>query len=166
MTEPKKKGSIDWRKTEPKVHVEVPGRHPKANKGITPEAFEKALRKAGGLYADTARLLGITRHAVRARIVRSKKLQALVAEIKEGMLDLAESKLVAAIKKGNLGAICFYLKTQGRSRGYGELVELTTADGTAVRFYVPKKDELPPSDEAVPELSDVQAQETTTPPAG
>ena len=33
---------------------------------------------------------------------------------------------------GNLGAIIFFLKTQGKERGYTERQEITGADGTAL----------------------------------
>lgn len=51
---------------------------------------------------------------------------------KERMLDLAESRLGSAVDKGEAWAICFYLKTQGKQRGYVERQEVTGADGAPV----------------------------------
>ena len=44
-------------------------------------------------------------------------------EIKEGLKDYAESKLVAQVKSGNMTAIIYYLKTQAKDRGYVEKSE-------------------------------------------
>lgn len=43
--------------------------------------------------------------------------------IKEGLIDFAESKLMQEVRSGNTAAILFFLKTQGKSRGYVERVE-------------------------------------------
>lgn len=82
--------------------------------------IEVSLRKNGGFITQTAKDLGVTYQAIWLRINRNKKLKATYDEIKEGYLDFAESKLISQIKEGNLGAICFFLKCQGKSRGYVE----------------------------------------------
>lgn len=46
-----------------------------------------------------------------------------VENLKEGMIDFAESKLMQEIKNGNTTAILFFLKTQGKERGYVERME-------------------------------------------
>lgn len=46
-----------------------------------------------------------------------------VENLKEGMIDFAESKLFQEIQKGNTTAILFFLKTQGKDRGYVERME-------------------------------------------
>lgn len=51
--------------------------------------------------------------------------------LKEGMIDFAESKLFQEIQKGNTTAILFFLKTQGKERGY---VERTEQDVTVNKF--------------------------------
>lgn len=54
-----------------------------------------------------------------------------VAQAKENsrteLLDLAELKLWAAVQKGEPWAVAFCLKTIGRSRGYGERLDLTVS---------------------------------------
>ncbi len=58
----------------------------------------------------------------------------MLAEARESSIDLAESKLIEAIKAGNLTAIIFFLKTQGKSRGYSERSEFGhTTDGKPLR---------------------------------
>lgn len=52
------------------------------------------------------------------------EFKRLREEVEESMIDLAESKLMAMINKGdNLGALCFFLKCKGKSRGYVERTE-------------------------------------------
>ena len=57
--------------------------------------------------------------------------------VPESSVDLAESKLIEAIKDGNLTAIIFFLKTQGKSRGYSERSEHDlTSDGEPFKFTI------------------------------
>ena len=87
----------------------------------TPEdAIIEALENAGGVMAHAAKQLGISRQSLSKRVKKSPRLQEKVAECKEAKLDIAESELMKLIKKGNLGAICFYLKCIGKDRGYIE----------------------------------------------
>lgn len=41
-------------------------------------------------------------------------------EVKEGLLDMAEDKLLELIQAGNIIATLFFLKCKGKSRGYIE----------------------------------------------
>ena len=54
----------------------------------------------------------------------------MLAAARETAIDHVESKLMGAIDDGNVTAIIFFLKTQGKSRGYTERSEpgLTTDD--------------------------------------
>jgi predicted transcriptional regulator len=164
VSEPKKRRTAKWRSTDRKK-TKLPPRPKTAKKGVTIEALERALRKAGGLYADAARLLGLSRQTVRDRVEGSARLKAVVAEAREELLDIAESKLVSAIKKGNLGAICFFLRTQGRNRGYVERNEIEPASIEKMQFYLPKKAELPAKAPPVAEYDD-RAGTDEPPPKG
>ena len=95
----------------------------------TAKQIEQALRESGGIFSTAAQKLGITRQAVSKRVKGSQKLQKSVDEIVEDNLDHAESNLLAGIKKGNLTAIIFFLKTKGKHRGYVARRETTGADG-------------------------------------
>lgn len=98
-----------------------PEEKPTGFKGYkTLEEYEAALRKTGGLVSATAQLLGVTPGAVTRRVKRSKKLQKVQREVRAQVTDLAESKLIAAIEKGQAWAVCFWLKTQAKDRGYNE----------------------------------------------
>lgn len=46
-----------------------------------------------------------------------------INEIREGLIDFAESKLMQEVRSGNTTAILFFLKTQGKDRGYVERME-------------------------------------------
>lgn len=99
---------------------------------ITNKQLEEKLIEGNGNFSAVARACGITRQAVQNRVRKSKPLCALVEEITQTKLDVAEDKLFGLIEKGELGAICFLLKTQGKARGYVERAELTGADGGAI----------------------------------
>ena len=85
---------------------------------VTIEQIEKALEASGGFQTIAAKKLGIGDSALSERILKTPQLIGKLAQIKERTLDLSEAQLVKKIKKGSLGAICFYLKYQGQGRGY------------------------------------------------
>lgn len=87
---------------------------------LTVDQIEDGLRKAGGFISYAAKMLGVTAGAITQRVQASKRLQTALKEIKDNHLDLCESKLLKKINAEDLGAICFYLKCQGKSRGYYE----------------------------------------------
>jgi len=78
------------------------------------------LREKHGNIAAVARALGIDRAALWRRIEANASLKAIKQDIKESFLDdivmILEEKALA----GSTPEIIFYLKTQGRRRGYSE----------------------------------------------
>jgi hypothetical protein len=58
---------------------------------------------------------------------RFPTVQAAKEESRVTILDLAESRLWEAIDRGEGWAIAFCLKTIGRSRGYGEHLDLNVS---------------------------------------
>ena len=86
----------------------------------------EALRLSHGVVAEAARRLGCTRGTVFSYIERFAELKEVVKETREKTLDLAESELFKHITAGNMTAIIFYLKCQGKHRGYIERGELVT----------------------------------------
>lgn len=87
---------------------------------LTVYQIEDALRKAGGFITYAAKMLNVTAGAITQRVQASEQLQIALQEIKDSHLDMCESKLLKKINAEDLGAICFYLKCQGKSRGYYE----------------------------------------------
>ena len=91
---------------------------------VTEQDLAEALRNSCGLQSTAGKLLGISQPAVSQRIKNSTYLQKVVSEVKEEFLDICESELRKHIYRGNLVACIFYLKTQGKARGYTERQEL------------------------------------------
>ena len=81
------------------------------------------------MVAHAAKVLGQGRETLVARIKRSDHLTKVLADIRYTNLDFAESKLMELMAKGTPSAIIFYLKCQGKERGYVERVESTGKDG-------------------------------------
>jgi predicted transcriptional regulator len=107
---------------------------------VTIEQIEQALIANGGWFTKAANALGVSHQAVSKRVAKSERLQKAVEEVKAKYLDLAESKLLQKINEGDLGAICFYLKCQGRQRGYIEKAKID-ANVTMQEPMVIQKDE-------------------------
>lgn len=96
------------------------------------EQVSEALAAAAGVQADAARILGCSRATVNGYVRRYPDLQQLIIDTREETLDLAESQLFKKMKEGNMTAVIFYLKTQGKQRGYVEKGEAPARsdDGT------------------------------------
>ena len=60
---------------------------------------------------------------IRDRRKKYPKLNQLLSDVDESLIDFSESKLLEQINAGNLTAIIFHLKTKGKKRGYVESVE-------------------------------------------
>jgi hypothetical protein len=92
--------------------------------GLTAPAVEEKLRQLNGNMAAVARAFGCTRGAVWDFCRRRPTLQQVAQDVRESLKDHAESALYKAVLEGEAWAVCFYLKTQARDRGYGERMEL------------------------------------------
>ena len=72
---------------------------------------------------ETAKALSVSRQSLYTWRDAFPLLNEKMTDVEEGLLDLSESKLLDAIRKGNLTAIIFHLKTKGKDRGYVERTE-------------------------------------------
>lgn len=99
------------------------------------------LEEHDGNISAVARTLGVARDTIYARINESVVLQQALHDARERMLDEAESVLYRKVKEGSTPELLFFLKTQGRSRGYTERTEIEHAGGIqvggAVTIYLP-----------------------------
>jgi hypothetical protein len=83
------------------------------------------------MLSAAARDLGVSRQTVYNYIEKYVTVREARDEARDTLLDMTEGKLFEAIKRGNIAAIMFTLKTIGKSRGYVERIqqEVTGADG-------------------------------------
>jgi hypothetical protein len=117
---------------------------PKHNLTIKKDAMIQALTTSLGNVTEAAEKIGIRRETHYAWLKDDPEYSAAVASLKNVALDFAESQLkklmegaerqalthdgeIVTIKDApNTSAIIFYLKTQGKQRGYIERQELST----------------------------------------
>lgn len=101
-----------------------------------PEDIIKALRKTKGMISLAADELKCDRKTIYNHVKRSAAVRDALEETRGRNLDVAESKLLAAIDAGELAAIFYYLSRIGRERGYGDRSELTGANGGAIETTI------------------------------
>lgn len=103
-------------------------------KRISQAVLEDALRKAGGIPAGAAQILGCARSTVTRRIKGSERLQKLIEELEDDLGDLCESKAVAKVRSGHWPAIRFMLETKFKKRGYTRTFELEATKPLPIVF--------------------------------
>jgi len=102
----------------------------------------KALQETNGLLTMAAAKSGIGYRTVCRYVADYPSVKAAAQDAKEGMLDFAEGKLYQKIKAGDNTAIIFYLKTQGKARGYIERQELSNPTGESFKIEHDAKGKL------------------------
>ena len=95
-----------------------------------------AISESNGLLTLAAKKAGIGYSTVWRYTQDFPTVKQAVTEAKERMLDFAEGKLYEKIKSGDNAAIIFFLKTQGKKRGYVERSEVTGEDGKPMETRV------------------------------
>jgi hypothetical protein len=83
-----------------------------------------AIRSTRGLVSLAARQLGCDRSTVENYCDRYPTVRQALHDAREQRLDIAEAMLHSAVDRGELPAIMFYLKTVGKGRGYGDVVQV------------------------------------------
>ena len=124
--------------------IEPNSEEPSQNLTIKKDAMIQALTTSLGNVTEAAEKIGIRRETHYAWLKDDAEYSAAVASLKNVALDFAESQLkklmegaerqalthdgeVVTIKDApNTSAVIFYLKTQGKQRGYIERQELST----------------------------------------
>jgi len=99
----------------------------------SPEQMIAALKASHGCVHVAATTLQCSPSTVYRFINRDDEVKAALDESRELRLDLAELRLDQAVKNGEAWAICFLLKTLGKSRGYVERREHTGKDGAPLQ---------------------------------
>lgn len=105
-------------------------------KKVTVAEIEPLLTELSGNIAAVARKLGVSRGTIHNRIDESPVLRAKLEDARETMIDNAEGMLYKKIRDGDTVALIFFLKTQGRRRGYSERIEHTGGDGGPITVHV------------------------------
>lgn len=98
------------------------------------KAFIDAYRANMGNATAASSAVGINRTTYWRWYNSDPDFAALVDEVKEEQIDLAESELRKLVKSGNITAVIFTLKTIGKERGYIERTETETYNMTPVDF--------------------------------
>ena len=100
---------------------------PKKKRGrkpiLDPELVAATLAELQGNIMATAKRYNVHRSSVQELIGKRPALQKVLLDAREGMKDHAESSLYRAVIAGEAWAVCFYLKTQAKDRGYVEKTE-------------------------------------------
>ena len=86
--------------------------------------YADALTEARGMVSVAARRLGVTRRAVYNALEKFPSVADALRDAREATTDMAELKLLEAIKDREPWAVALYLKTQGKDRGYTERLDI------------------------------------------
>lgn len=91
--------------------------------------IEKAIHDKRGNVAAVARSFGMARKNIYERINKSERLQNALENARATMLDNAETVLYEKVLEGHTAELIFFLKTQGKNRGYTEKQEIDHGGG-------------------------------------
>lgn len=94
----------------------------------TDDQIIAALKAASGMVTVAARGLGCDYQTIIRRAAVSERVRAVLDEERAVTLDIGELALKKAVMAGEAWAVCFLLKTVGKSRGYVERTEVTGRD--------------------------------------
>lgn len=104
---------------------------------FTPSEIIQAIERSEyGQASEVADALGCSDRTIYKYIERYETIKSAMALKKERQKDYVVGKLFSEIKKGNIAAIIFYLKTQAKDRGYVERQEVMGADGKPLTIKV------------------------------
>ena len=91
--------------------------------------FLKILKGNGGNINDACNATSIARRTVYVWMNKEEWFKNSIEDIREISVDNVESALYKSAIEGNTTAQIFFLKTQGKSRGYIERQEITGYEG-------------------------------------
>jgi hypothetical protein len=100
------------------------------NQLYEPGLIASALERSRGMITVAARMLRCSRQTIYNAVHIYSEVKTARDDARELLLDTAELSLLNAVNKGQAWAVCFYLKTQGRKRGYVEKVDVSADSAT------------------------------------
>jgi len=83
----------------------------------------EALEKSAGIVSQASAACGVRRRTHYEWLKNDPEYRAAVDDIRELIIDKAETTLLNAIESGDITATIFVLKTLGKRRGYSEKVD-------------------------------------------
>lgn len=95
---------------------------------VTIQQMIEAADKQKGLVSLMAKTLRVDPSTISRYRKRYPTLERAIQDARSAMLDFTEGKLFENIREGKEASIFFYLKTQGKERGYIERTDITTKD--------------------------------------
>jgi len=106
----------------------------KNGNGVTAEQMISAIKEARGFVTKASDILGISRNTFYVYLKRYATAQQALEDTREKRHEWVENKLMQAIDEGNLTAIIFYLKTQGKHLGYVERQEVEQSGKLEIEY--------------------------------
>lgn len=103
---------------------------------ITIKGLKETIEKHRGNISLVARSFGVSRTTIYKHLNKHPELKVYLADEREKMIDNVESVLYNQALDGNITAVIFFLKTQGKNRGYIERQEITGKDGEPQKVEV------------------------------
>ena len=94
-----------------------------------------------GNITAVARRFGVSRTTIYKHINKYPTVKIALDEAREEMIDNAESVLYQQVLGGNMTAVIFFLKTQGKRRGYSERQELELLGDKTIGIRVEYSDD-------------------------
>lgn len=128
----------------PKHHDNTPYRQWTENEVSRRKAFFlRVVRQRMGAIHISLEDCGISDFAYETWCKNDEHFRREVLRCREMRLDFAEAQLLKNIQAGKEASLIFFLKTQGKRRGYVERTEITGADGGPLEVSAAIKEELP-----------------------
>lgn len=113
-----------------KGHTRMPrGSKPK----VPPSAMAESIVRNRGQLEVVADELGLTVRAIYNYRDRYPVVKDALEETRERTYEVVKRRLLDLIDEGNVAATIFWLKTQGRDKGWSERYELTGPNGAAIQ---------------------------------
>lgn len=102
----------------------------------------KQIGALDGNVAAVARHYGASRTTIYSWIKRSARAEQALDEARENFLDEAESVLFRKVREGSTPELIFFLKTQGKARGYSERSVISGDPENPLRVFGLRADDL------------------------
>jgi hypothetical protein len=96
----------------------------------------EAMTKSFGIVATAIKMADISRAQHYRWMEVDSEYKAQIEAVKDIALDFAESALMKQIQDGNTAAILFFLKTQGKRRGYIERNEIDLGESRTIKVIM------------------------------